>query len=222
MKIIVVIPAFNEERTIGQVIRSVKQYVPDIIVVNDGSEDKTGVIAKNEGASVYVHIINRGLGGALGTGITAALQQGADIIVTFDADGQHKAEDIPNLIRSLQNGESDIVIGSRMFNHDGMPFFRKIYNIFGNFLTYFVFGIHVSDSQSGLRAFSRKTASLMKLKANRMEVSSEIIREIKVNRLKFKEIPIKPIYTDYSLSKGQSFFVGLKTLLKLIVLRILK
>ena len=222
-KIVVIMPAYNEEQTIKQTIRDVKKYVSDIIVIDDGSMDNTRKIAEQEGVIVYHHIINRGLGGALSTGIKAALLEGADIFLTFDADGQHKAEDIPRMIKPIMKNEADIVIGSRLLNvSKNMPIFRRFANHTANAITYILFGIKTTDSQSGLRCFNKKTAQLIDIKSNSMEVSSEIIKEIKNHNLKFVEVPIQAIYTDYSLSKGQSFILGLKTFIKLIILKLFK
>lgn len=224
MKTYIVVPAFNEDRVIGSVLRSLKGTYPShqIIVVNDCSTDQTENISRAEGVTVVSHILNRGLGGALGTGIAKAIQMGADIVVTFDSDGQHLVEDVERVAAPIKAGEADVVIGSRLLTKSGMPFIRRAYNLIGNIITYLLFGMKVTDSQSGLRAFSNEAARSLDLKANRMEVSSEIIREIKVRNFRYKEIPIKAIYTDYSMSKGQSFIVGIKTFIKLIVLRITK
>ncbi len=222
MRLSIVIPAYNEEKVIGGVLKQLREHYHDIIVVDDASTDRTAHIARAAGVRVVSHILNRGLGGSLGTGIQKALNDGADIIVTFDADGQHHVDDIGPLVAPIQMGRADAVIGSRMLQKKGMPFIRRVYNNIGNIITFVLFGIHVSDSQSGLRAFNRHAAGLMKLRSNRMEVSSEIVREIKVHKLRYEEVPIRAIYTDYSLSKGQGLFVGIKTLIKLIVLKIIR
>ena len=219
---IVVIPAYNEEKNIGQVLAGVKKYTENIIVVDDGSKDKTSQIAKSCGAEVFRHLINRGLGGSLGTGIKAALGKGADIIVTLDADGQHDPDEIPKLVEPVKNKEADIVIGSRFLEKQEMPLFRRAGNYFFNLFTFFLFGIKTTDSQSGMRAFNRKVAESLEIFTNGMEVSSEIIKEIKQQGFKMKEVPIKAIYTDYSLSKGQGFFVGAKTLAKLLIFKLTK
>jgi len=219
MKLVVVIPAYNEEKAISQVIEEVKKYTENIIVVDDGSTDKTNWLAKKQRVIVYRHLVNRGLGGALATGIEAALNHKADIILTFDADGQHPAEDIPKLIKPIIKSEADVVIGSRFFKKNKIPFNRKIANFIGNIITFILFGIWVSDSQSGLRCFNKKAAKTLKIETSSMEVSSEIIKEIKKHHLRLKEIPIKAIYTTYSLSKGQNFILGIKTLIKLIFLK---
>ena len=219
MKLIIIIPAYNEERTIKEVIKRLKEKgYNDIIVVDDGSKDKTYELASKEKVKVYRHMINRGLGGALNTGITAALKEGADFMITFDADGQHSVDDIPKMIEPLKNGY-DVTIGNRI--NEKMPFVRKIGNIGLDFVTYMLFGIYVHDSQSGLRAFTREAAEKIEINTNRMEVSSEIITEIGRKNLKLKEVPIKTIYTKYSLSKGNSVWNGFKIALKLLLKRIM-
>lgn len=222
MNLVVVIPAYNEEKNIEKVILGVKKYTNSIIVINDGSTDKTSKVAENAGAKVYSHLINRGLGGALGTGISAALFWAADIIVTLDADGQHDPDEIPKIIKPIIEDKADIVIGSRFLVSQPMPLFRRIGNPFLNLITFFLFGIWSTDSQSGMRAFSKKTAQSLEIYTSGMEVSSEILKEIQAHRFRLKELPIKSIYTDYSLSKGQGLIPGLKTLFKLFILKLTK
>lgn len=222
MRLAAVIPAYNEEKNIGHIIQGVKKHTDNIIVIDDGSKDKTCQIAHRAGAKVYRHLINRGLGGALGTGIKAALLEGADIIVTLDADGQHDPEEIPELLKPIMEGRADIVIGSRFLKTQDMPLFRRSGNYFLNLVTFFLFGIWSTDSQSGMRAFNKKAAENLEIITSGMEVSSEIIKEIKFHKLRLKEVPIKAIYTSHSLSKGQGFFPGLKTLIKLFILKLTK
>ena len=221
-KIIAVIPAYNEEKMIGEVVRETKKYVSEVIVVDDASEDSTAQIAKAEGAQVYQHIINRGVGGALGTGFKAALQKQADIIVMLDADGQHDPASIPALISPIQKNMADATLGSRFLKNQKIPYLRKIYNKLGNFATRLLFGVKTTDSQSGMRAFSRQALGLIDLKTNRMEVCSELIKEIGQKKIKMIEVPIKAIYTEYSLSKGQNLLNGFKTFVKLIFLKTMK
>lgn len=222
MKTFIIIPAYNEEQTIAGVLDKIQTVgYKNIIVIDDGSTDKTSRIAENKNVIVLRHLINRGLGGALGTGVQAAVSLGADIIVTFDADGQHDVLDIEKLIKPIKERKADVVIGSRLLNPAGMPYSRRILNIMGNIVTYMLFGLYVTDSQSGMRAFTRNSAQLINIKTNRMEVSSEIIREIKQHKLKLIEVPIKAIYTPYSLSKGTSFIVGIKMVLKLLIHRLM-
>jgi len=221
-KIWIVIPAYNEEKKIGEVVRKLKKTGFNVIVVDDGSKDKTGKIARKNGARVYTHIINRGLGGALNTGISATIMNNADVIITCDADGQHSIEDIKKIAEEIEKGNADVVIGSRLVDSNGMPLSRKIGNLGLNVITWILFGAYFSDTQSGLRAFSRAAAEKIKIKTNRMEVSSEIINEIKRNKLKLKEVPIKAIYTDYSLKKGQKNINGIRIVYKLLIKRLMK
>ncbi|MBI4438291.1 glycosyltransferase family 2 protein [Candidatus Uhrbacteria bacterium] len=220
MNVLAIIPAYNEAATIAEVLQKTQPLVDGIVVINDGSTDRTAQIARLQGAVVLTHIVNRGLGAALGTGFEAAKRLGADIIVTLDADGQHDPAEIKRFMSEIEKG-ADVVIGSRMLTgFVGMPLHRRAAQIVGNLVTFFLFGAWVTDSQSGFRAFTRYAISKIQIQTNRMEVSSELIAEAKRNKLTVVEVPIKAIYTDYSLSKGQSFFVGLKTLLKLVVRRL--
>jgi len=218
-KVIVIIPALNEEKTIGSVVKEAKKHSSEVLVINDGSIDNTAQIAQEQGAIVYSHIINRGVGGALKTGFEAALLNQADIIVMLDADGQHDPSIIPNLIQPLLENSADAVLGSRLLNPGQMPFLRRLYNQTANLVTFVLFGVKTTDSQSGLRAFNRKTLELLELKANGPEICSEIIKEIGRKKLRLKEIPIEAIYTEYSMSKGQNMYLGIKTFIKLIFLR---
>jgi len=220
MKIVAVIPAYNEEKTIAEVLKNTRPFVSDIIVVNDGSTDQTAAVAEAHGAFVVSHLINRGLGAAIGTGFFVAKEHGADMVITLDADGQHDPTEIPKFVEAMQQG-ADVVIGSRMLVREGMPWYRQVANVLGNLSTLFLFGVWVSDSQSGFRGFTKKALRQIRVQTNRMEVSSELVAEAKVHHLTIREVPIKTIYTDYSLSKGQGFFVGIKTLFKLVLRRLM-
>jgi len=219
MKIIAVVPAYNEEQTIVDVLTKTRPFVDAIVVIDDGSSDRTAELARVFGATVVSHKMNRGLGAALGTGFAYARRIGAEAIVTLDADGQHDPKEIPRFFEELQKG-ADMVIGSRMIKSNGMPRYRRAANMIGNLITLILFGAWVTDSQSGYRAFGPRAIRKINIRTNRMEVSSELVAEAKRNRLAISEIPIQAIYTAYSLSKGQGFLVGLKTLLKLVVRRL--
>lgn len=218
MKTIAVLPAFNEEKTIADVLEKTRSFVDEMIVVDDGSTDRTREVALLHGATVVRHVINRGLGAALGTGFAAALRHEVGVVVTLDADGQHDPKEIPGLLKAIEDG-ADVVIGSRMLQGK-MPWYRRVANTLGNFVTLFLFGAWVTDSQSGFRALTKHALLTMDLRTNRMEISSELIAEAKRHRLKLTEVPVTAIYTEYSLSKGQNFFVGLKTLVKLVFRRL--
>jgi glycosyltransferase involved in cell wall biosynthesis len=226
-KKIIVIPAYNEETTVAEVVRDAVRVADVVVVVDDGSRDATAALARDAGAVVVRHAVNRGLGGALGTGLAAAVRLGGDSMVTMDADGQHRASDAARVFTRLEQGDVDFVIGSRMRASDTdaktpgarMPLRRIVFNTVGNVLTYLLFGVWVTDSQSGLRGLTRRAAQAVDLRTNGMEVSSEFIKETKEHRWRMAEIAIPAIYTEYSLSKGQSLFVGVKTAAKLIIRR---
>ncbi|EHP85539.1 glycosyltransferase family 2 protein [Methanotorris formicicus] len=224
--IFVVIPAYNEEKMIGNTLRALKnEGYKNIIVVDDGSKDKTSEIAEKENVIVCRHILNRGLGGALGTGIKCALLYKPKIIVTFDADGQHDPKDIEKVAKPILEDIYDVVVGSRLMDKNevkNMPLIKRIGNWGLNFITYLMGGYFVTDSQSGLRAFSYEAAKKIvnDLKSNRYEVSSEFIVLFKKHNLKFKEVPIKTIYTEYSMSRGTNVKTGFKILFKLIIQKI--
>jgi UDP-N-acetylglucosamine---dolichyl-phosphate N-acetylglucosaminyltransferase len=219
---IIVIPAYNEALTIAEVVRGAVKIADRVVVVDDGSRDQTRELAKQAGAVVVRHAVNRGVGAALGTGIEAAVRLGADAVVTMDADGQHRAEDAAKVFARLDQGDVEFVIGSRMKRGEepgNMPAHRVLFNAIGNLLTFFLFGVWVTDSQSGLRGLSGKAARTIELRTNGMESLSEFIKEKKDKHWRLAEVPIKAIYTDYSMSKGQNFFVGVKVAMRLIFRR---
>ncbi len=192
----------------------------EILVVDDGSTDETGKMARAAGSKVIRHPINRGLGGALGTGLYWAKIKDFDFCATFDADGQHDPSDLRKVLRPLYYNEADVVIGTRtMMGWKEIPRDRKIILAVSNWLTWWLFGIKTSDSLSGFRGFNRKAIEKIQLRTDRMEVSNEFFSEIKRHKLRLAEVPIRVIYTDYSRSKGQknsnAFNVGVKLLLRM-------
>lgn len=208
MKAVIIIPALNESKVILKVLKSLPKRLKGIsslemLVVDDGSKDKTSQIAESTGVTVVRHIVNRGLGAAIKTGLHWARSKNADIAVTFDSDGQHDPHDIPKILGPILKNRADLVIGSRFKKKQEVPKDRLLLNWFAN-ISLAIFGVFSTDSQSGLRAFSKKAMDLIDYKADRMEFSSEILLEAKRNRLRVVEIPIKAIYTDYSRSKGQT------------------
>ena len=208
MNLLIGIPAYNEASVIGKVLKSIPGQIKgiksiDILVVDDGSSDDTSMIAEKAGARVISHLLNRGLGGALKTILAYTRGQDYDILVTFDADGQHDGGDIPALVRPLLLKKKDVVIGSRWHKGQKKPTSRLLINKLANLLTFLLYGVKTTDSQSGLRAFGKRAINSISIQTDGMEVSSEIFKEINRHNLQFVEVPIKVIYTDYSKTKGQ-------------------
>ena len=206
MKVWIVMPAHNEERSIGRVLDALKREgYSKVIVVDDGSEDQTAEIARQKGAVVINHPKNMGLGAALRTGLKAARERDADRAVTFDADGQHDPKSVRKLLEALDGG--DLAIGVR--EHLGIPLHKRVGNFGLNFITYLFSGIF-TDSQSGARAFNRRALELVNIKSDRYEVSSEIIIRAKRRGLRLKEVPVKCFYTKYSKARGTTIASGVK------------
>ena len=208
-RLILILPALNEAEVIESVLSRLKRAVSslrlktEIVVVNDGSVDKTAQIAEKFGVAVLTHLINRGLGAALGTGLAYAKAKKADLAVTLDSDGQHDPADIARMLVPLLKNRADVVIGSRtLLPSQEMPRLRQINNAAFNWLTWMFFGQKTTDSLSGFRAFNYRAIQLIRLKTERMEVSNEFFAEISRHRLRLAEVPIKVIYTPYSLRKG--------------------
>jgi UDP-N-acetylglucosamine---dolichyl-phosphate N-acetylglucosaminyltransferase len=217
----VIIPAHNEARIVAAVLANIPtdirswNVVP--IVIDDGSNDGTGAVAREAGALVIRHMANLGVGAATTTGFRAALELDADIIVTMDADGQHDPREITRLVECLVDGPFDVVIGSRLLVRDGMPASRFVANLLLNAVTFFVYRKIVSDSQSGFKAFTRRAVSAMELNCAGYEICSEIVGEIYRREFRYKSIPVRAVYTPYSRSKGQPFLNGVNLVLSLFI-----
>ncbi len=215
-----VVPAYNEEKHVEKVLIDIANLGYNIILVNDGSSDNTLNIARNvqniypSQIHIVSHVINRGLGAALKTGMTVALKHNAKYIITFDADGQHNFEDIAKVIKPLMERKADAVIGSRIF--DDMPTTKHFANDVMNLLTHIFYGVKVKDSQSGLRAFSAAAARQIDIVSAGYGVSSEFIKEIKDNHIVYDEVPITTIYTEETQHKGTNAIIGIKIMIKMI------
>lgn len=220
----IVIPAYNEESKIGTVIENLqRQGYSKIIVVDDGSRDNTTEKAREKHITVLRHLINRGQGAALKTGIDYALEQGASFIVTFDSDGQHHPEDIPRLLEPLQRGEAEVALGSRFLSENSnTPLMRKIFLKGGALVFRTMYGIKLTDSHNGLRALSRKAAQSINITQDKMEHASEIVEEVSRHKLKYKEIPVTITYTEYSLQHGQRTSNAFRILFKMLFNKIVK
>jgi polyprenyl-phospho-N-acetylgalactosaminyl synthase len=219
-KIYIVIPAFNEAGSIGKVIGDLFYYgYKDIVVIDDASTDKTSETVKNFNVYLIKHPVNMGPGAAIKTGIDFALLDGADIIVTFDADGQHLAKDISNLVKPIISNKADITLGNRFLNKTSkVPIFKKIILKAGALLMFLMYGILSSDSHNGLKAINRSAALKIDIRSNGWEYCSEVIEEIMLKKVKYMEVPVTVKYTDYSIKKGQkiynSFYIFSKMFIK--------
>lgn len=219
----IVVPAYNEATSIGNVLRELVEAYPNVTVVDDGSSDDTHAAAKHIAPYVLHHLVNRGQGAALQTGIEFALRRGARYIVTFDADGQHRVEDIPTLLSPLVRGESEITLGSRFLGQAvRMPRSRRLMLRLAVVFTRLVNRVNVTDAHNGLRAFSRRAAENISISMDRMAHASEIVDIIRRSRLPFREVPVQIRYTKYSLSKGQSLRSAMHVLFHYLVGRVVR
>jgi glycosyltransferase involved in cell wall biosynthesis len=211
-----IIPAYNEAAVIGRVVTDVVKHGYNVAVIDDGSTDETGRRAGAAGAIVLTHPINLGQGAALQTGIQFALRQGADTIVTFDADGQHRPADIDSLIDALTTNNADFALGSRFLGGAvAMPTSRRLLLMAATWFTRLTTGLKISDTHNGLRAMTRRGASRIKLRQNRMAHASELLDEIARSGLRYVEVPVTIEYSRYSLAKGQQLTDSLRILVDL-------
>lgn len=200
----IVIPAFNEAQVIADVVAGVRARYSNVIVVDDCSRDETGTNALRAGAVVLRHPLNLGQGAALETGIRYALSRGAEYIVTFDADGQHRVADIAVLLDRQHETGTDVVVGSRFLGAaHGMPPLRRIVLKLAVAFMRLTSGVPMSDAHNGFRLFTRRAAERIRIRQNRMAHASEIIEQIGSLGLSISEAPVTIVYTEYSLRKGQ-------------------
>jgi glycosyltransferase involved in cell wall biosynthesis len=219
----VVIAAYNEAGAIAGVVRELREFCPHVIVVDDGSRDDTWREASRAGAVVLRHMLNRGQGAALQTGITYALKQGAEVIVTFDADGQHRPQDIAALVAPIARGEVEVCLGSRFLGQaDNMPLGRRLLLWGAVVFTRLTSGLKLTDAHNGLRAFSRNAAAEIDLQLDRMAHASEIVDQIRNARLPYREVPVHIRYTAYSLAKGQRSSAAFRVAFDYLIGRLLR
>jgi len=188
-----------------------------IIVVDDGSTDNTDKIASSFPVILIRHELNLGQGAALETGMEAARKLNADFVVHFDADGQHDPSDIPRLLMPLQNGEADIVFGSRFLEKkpSGLSLSKKFILKTGRWINYLVTGILLTDAHNGLRALNKKALYAIQFQQPGMAHATEILYEVKQKSLRYLERPVHISYTDYSKHKGQSLLNSVNILFHL-------
>lgn len=202
----VIVPVFNEAAVVGGVLRELREAGYTVVAVDDGSADNTHEVCRENADWALRHEINRGQGAALQTGMTFALQRGAKMLVTFDADGQHRVSDIPALTAPIREGEAEIVLGSRFLeSSDQIPRRRRLLLRAAVVFTRIVNRLELTDAHNGLRAFSRRAAQRIDITLDRMAHASEILDLIAQTELPYTEVPVHVRYTAYSQQKGQSF-----------------
>ena len=214
MKITIGLPAYNEEKNIASVITKLKKITDSIIVCDDGSSDMTSEISKNLGAVVISHKKNMGYGAALRTIFQKSVELDSDILVTFDADGQHRVEDINKILQPLENNEADVVIGSRFLDNESkIPNYRKIGIKVITKVTNASLKKKLTDSQSGFRAYNKQALTQISPSEMGMGISTEILIKASSKGLRIAEIPITVLYHDDSsthnpVSHGTSVLVS--------------
>lgn len=207
----VVIPAYNEGKNIAGIIKKAKNYVGNVVVVDDGSNDDTREASEKSGAAVLRHIVNLGKGAALKTGCDYAVKSGARSIITIDADAQHNPEDIPRFIERL--GKYDIVFSYRKASRK-MPFVLRFGNWFISGVAGLLYGVNLKDTQCGFRAFSRHAYKKIRWNASDYSMESEMISRAGKQKLKYVQIPIETIYSDKY--KGTTVIDGVKIVLDML------
>ena len=204
-KIVVGIPAYNEEKTIGGIVRRVRALglVEDVVVVDDGSSDDTAAVAEAAGASVLRHKINIGAGGATRTCFDAARKRGATLLVTLDGDGQHNPDEIPDVIAPILNNGADIVIGSRFLKIDNeVPLHRSLGIRFITFLCNLGSKARVTDAQSGFRAYGEETLRCLTIMDRGFGFSIETLIQARGKGLTIAEVPVSCIYNSASHTRS--------------------
>jgi polyprenyl-phospho-N-acetylgalactosaminyl synthase len=219
-QVFIVIPCYNETEVVAQTIRSLDRFPYKIVVVDDGSI--TPVDQYLRGLNVYYlrHRINLGQGAALQTGTQFAYEQGADVVIHFDADGQHNPDDIPVMLDTMEHKQADVILGSRFINPEHtkeIPPVRKIILRIARLVNGLFTGLWLTDAHNGFRCLNRKAMQKINIKENRMAHATEILQLIKKHGLRYVEVPTHITYTQYSMKKGQSSLNSLNIFIDLVL-----
>lgn len=207
----IIVPAYNEAVVIGEVVAELRTVFEHVVCVDDGSADGTGDIARQAGAFLVRHPINLGQGAAIQTGVEYARNQpGAKVFATFDADGQHRVKDVTRMIDRLNQGDVDIVIGTRFGQQvaNRPPFLKRMVLQTAARLSRRGRRLGLTDTNNGLRVFNKTVADGMNITMSGMSHATEIVMMIAENRWRVAEVPVEVLYTEYSKSKGQPLLNG--------------
>ncbi len=214
---IAIIPAYNEEKNISIVIEKCKKYVDKIMVIDDGSSDNTAAIARESGADTIINKENIGKTDSLKRGFKKGLEEGAEIFMLLDADGQHNPQEIPLFIDKIKEGY-DLVIGARKFKLEFMPFIRIFANTTSSYLVSLISGIRIKDSQSGYRAVKREIIERISITSTRYQSDTEMIVKAAKCDFKIGFVPISTIYHPEARSKVNQIIDPIRFIILLIKL----
>jgi polyprenyl-phospho-N-acetylgalactosaminyl synthase len=223
-KVTVVVPAYNEQAVLRSVAEELLDDGYQVIIIDDGSERSLLPTVQDLPITFLRHSVNLGQGAALQTGIEFALEKGAQWIVSFDADGQHKVSDLEKILAPLREGNADIVLGSRFLQGatHNLNTQRHLLLQIARFVNYLFTGLLLTDAHNGLRAMNRKAAGCIVISENRMAHATEILTQIKKHQLVWKEVPVSIAYTEYSRHKGQSGWNSIRIFFDLLLNKIHK
>lgn len=222
-----IIPCFNEGTVIGDVIRHARETFPNIVAVNDGSSDNSAEEIHKAGAHLVNHPVNLGQGAAIQTGVEYARSQpGAQYFVTFDADGQHQVKDVVAMLDRLRNEDVDIIVGTRFGRprkeDDQVPWIKRLVLKTVVLLSSRTRKLGLTDAHNGLRVFNKKVADELNIRMNGMSHASEFVAQMDERGWRVSEQPVDILYTEYSMSKGQSLINGVNILADGFIARRLK
>lgn len=224
-RVYLIVPVYNELGVLQETLQKVLDFDPayNVVVVDDGSSVPVNIAGLGSRVMLLRHKVNLGQGAAIQTGIDFALLNEADYLITFDADGQHLPEDIPVLLLPILQNKADIVLGSRFLGKtENIPIGRRLLIQVARVVNFCMSGLWMTDAHNGLRAMNRKAADCIRITENRMAHATEILFEIRRNHLRWVEVPVKVLYTDYSIAKGQVSSNGIRILFDIILHKLFK
>ncbi len=223
--VMVVVPGYNEGAVLADTLSDLCARGYSVVVVDDGSSDNTAQVVSRFPVHYVRHRINLGQGAALETGTRYALRNGADVIVHFDADGQHPAEQIPALIRPIVEGTADVAMGSRFLRKEDalrVPAIKRAVLRLGTVISAMLVGVWLTDTHNGFRALSRRAAERISFRENGFAHATELLQQIRRYKLRHVETPCTIAYTEYSRQKGQSIFNSVNIVTDILISRLIK